>query len=100
MNVMLKMDKKGCHSSGFFFFSFFFCASHCVMADLVPEEERKTLKQYRSVTSTLSHCLQSFMQVFPYWLFSNGAFEIIAAKSLFYFFFFGGVQMVLEVGPL
>lgn len=34
-------QKKGGIVQDFFSFSFFFCASHCVMADLVPEEERK-----------------------------------------------------------
>lgn len=70
MNEMLKMDKKSV--SEFFFFCFW--ASHHVMTDLVPEEERKTLKQYRSVTSK-----PSFLIVFYI------ALEIFAACFIFVF---------------
>lgn len=76
--------QKGCHSSGFFFS--FFCVVLLIvsMADLVPEEERKTLKQYRSVTSMLFPSLQSFMQVF-----STGCSQMECLKSNAKFIFWG-----------
>lgn len=54
-----------CQSWIVFVLFFCFCSSRHVMTDLVPEEERKTLKQYRSVTSMLSWLICAIL---PYWL--------------------------------